>query len=179
MPAIRKASAYSKKIVRPFTRKSRSKNKSYIKTVPFTKITKFEMGNIADFNNGKHKYILRLIAEESVQIRDNALESCRMLLNKQLETQLQGQYYFGIKVYPHHFLRENKTAAGAGADRLSSGMKHSYGIVIGRAAIVPAGKDIMMVSVPDERAAHLVKTFLTTIKSKVPCKTKISFEKVG
>src|SRR3989344_44610 len=111
MPALRKASSYSKKIVRPFTRKASSRKKAYIKAVPQNKIVKFNMGNIKDFNQGKHKFVVRYVSEEKVQIRDNALESCRMLLNKLLDTGIPGQYYFAVKVYPHHVLRENKTAA--------------------------------------------------------------------
>lgn len=178
MASLRKASAYSKKKARPYTRKSKSKKKSFIKTIPQIKITKFDMGNISNHSNGKHKYILRLVSKENVQIRDNALEACRTLLNKQLEKELQGQYYFGIKIYPHHLLRENKTAAGAGADRLSSGMKHSFGIIVGRAAMVKPGGEIIVVSVENERAAHIAKKALAMVKSKVPCRTKITFEKM-
>ena len=45
MAALRKANAYSKRIVVPFTRISKKKNKAYIKTVPPQKIVKFTMGN--------------------------------------------------------------------------------------------------------------------------------------
>ena len=45
-----------------------------------------------------------------------------------------------IKCFPHHVIRENALAAGAGADRLSTGMKHSFGKTIGTAARVFEGK---------------------------------------
>ncbi len=175
--ALRKASAYSKKRARPFTRRSRSKQKAYIKTVPGIKIAKFEMGNAKAFREGKHNYIVRLIADERVQVRDNSLEACRMFVNKVLDQDALGQYYFSLKVYPHHILRENKTAAGAGADRLSSGMKHSYGITIGRAAIVNAGKDIFFISCENEKAARVAREALQDIKAKLPCRSIIVFEK--
>jgi len=177
--ALRKASAYSRKRARPFTRNSRTKNKAYIKVVPPSKIVKFHMGNQKAFDEGKHKYIIRYVSEEKIQIRDNSLESCRMLLNKLLEEKLPGQHYFVIKVYPHHLLRENKTAAGAGADRISSGMKHSYGIVIGRAAIVQPGEQILFVSCPDEDSARVARDIIVKIKAKVPCRGRIVFEKVA
>jgi len=113
MAALRKASAYSKKIVRPYTRKSARKNRAYIKTVPPSKIVKFSMGNQAAYNQKKHPLVVKLIAIEKVQMRDNALESCRQQIFKILETEVPGEYAFNIKVYPHHILRENKTAAGS------------------------------------------------------------------
>lgn len=176
--ALRKASAYSKKKARPFTRRSRSKQKAYIKTVPGIKIAKFQMGNQKALLEGKHPFIVRLISDERVQIRDNALEACRMFVNKVLDTDALGQYYFEIKVYPHHILRENKTAAGAGADRLSSGMKHSYGISIGRAAIVNAGKDVFFISCENEKAARVARQALQEIKAKLPCRSRVTFEKI-
>ena len=101
-----------------------------------------------------------------------------MFVNKLLDQNALGQYYFAVKVYPHHILRENKTAAGAGADRLSSGMKHSYGISIGRAAIVNAGKEIFFVSCENEKAARVARDALQQIKAKVPCRSRIFFEKI-
>ncbi len=177
--ALRKASAYSKKKTRPYTRKSKARGKAYIKTVPQLKIVKFNMGNQGAFLAKKHHYAVRLVSEQKVLIRDNALESCRMLINKLLDRDAVGQYYFSIKVYPHHILRENKTASGAGADRLSTGMQQSFGVTIGRAAIVNPGKEIFFVSCESENVARIAKRILTHVKSKVPCRTRIVFEKVG
>ena len=178
MAALRKASSYSKKIVRPYTRKSKSKQKAYIKAVPPLKIVKFEMGNASAFQQGKHIYSVSLIAEERVQLRDNAIESCRTLIVKDLERDVPGLFYFVIKVYPHHILRENKTAAGAGADRLSSGMKHSFGITIGRAAIVKAGTVLFRVTCENEKGARIARGAFVKIKSKIPCNSRIIFEKI-
>ena len=176
MASLRKASAYSKKKVRPFTRKSKKRQKSFIKTVPGLKLAKFQSGNQKAFKQGKFNYVVRLISMENVQVRDNALEACRMFVNKMMDKNALGQFYLQVKVYPHHILRENKTAAGAGADRLSSGMKHSFGITIGRAAIVSAGKEIFYVSCENEKAARAARDALSQIKPKIPGKTKISFE---
>lgn len=176
---LRRASAYSKKRVRPYTRKSSKKKKAFIKAVPQNKIVKYSMGSTQDNSQGKHKFVLKLIAEEKVQIRDNSLESCRLLINKILDKQIPGSYYFMVKVFPHHILRENKAAGGmAGADRLSHGMKHSFGVTIGRAAIVPAGKELFYVSCLDEKAARVAREALTKVKSKLPCRSRIIFEKI-
>ncbi|MCH7568089.1 MAG: 50S ribosomal protein L16 [Nanoarchaeota archaeon] len=178
MASLRKASAYSKKKARPYTRKSKKKSKSYIKVIPQNKIVKYNLGNIKSYQEGKFKYVVRFIANEKVQIRDNAIEACRQLLNKTLERKIPNQYYFGIKVFPHHILRNNKTAAGAGADRLSSGMKHSFGIIEGRAAIVKPGKEIFIVACETEQGARIARQAMTMIKSKVPCKSIIRFQKI-
>jgi len=138
--AIRKASSYSKKRDRPYTRTSRNKNKAYIKTVPQVKIAKSTSGDAGMFNAGKLPFTIKLVAAEGCQIRDNAIEACRMYLVKQMDTNALGQYYMTVKIYPHHLMRENKSAGGmAGADRISTGMTQSFGVVIGRSAMVPPG----------------------------------------
>lgn len=177
--ALRKASAYSKKHIRPYTRNSKSKNRAYIKTIPFSKIVKFTMGNQQDFRENKHLFVLRLISTEGVQIRDTALEAARMHLHKILEESAPGQYFMAVKVAPHCFIRENKMAAGAGADRMATGMTESFGVVIGRTALVKPNQQIMFVSCLNEKTARIAKDALATIKAKVPGRTRISFEKVN
>jgi large subunit ribosomal protein L10e len=176
--ALRKASSYSKKEVRPYTRKSSKRKKSFIKAIPQNKIVKYNMGDAKGFNSGKHKFQVSLVSKEKVQIRDNALESCRQYINKSMDRAAQGNFYFIVKVFPHHIQRENKIAAGAGADRLSSGMRHSFGVTAGRAAIVSPGKEVFVVSCLDEKTARVAKDVLTKIKAKFPCKSKIVYEKL-
>lgn len=177
--ALRKASAYSKKVARPFTRISRTKSQAYIKTVPQNKIVKYHIGNQKDFKEGKHPFMISFIAEEPAQIRDNALEAARQLITKTLDSDAAGQYYLNVKAFPHHFLRENKTAAGAGADRMSSGMTHSYGIIIGRAAKVNTGQEILTVSCANQKTAQIARNVLSSVKAKMPCKVSILFEKIA
>lgn len=176
--ALRKASTYSKKKARPFTRISRKKSKAYIKTVPSNKLAKYHQGSPADFSAGNHDFMITLVAEERAQVRDNALESCRMYLTKILDEGALGKYYMEIKAFPHHMLRENKLSAGAGADRLSTGMTHSYGIIIGRAALVSPGKVIIAISCADEKTAKLARDTLIKIKAKLPCSARVKFEKI-
>ena len=137
------------------------------------------MGDQKAYEEGKHKYIITLVAQEATQVRDTALESGRMLLHKLIEEKVPGQYYMEVKVYPHHMLRENKISSGAaGADRTSTGMTQSFGVVIGRAALVKSGQRIFFVSCTDDRVARIARDSMISIKSKLPCKTKITFEKV-
>jgi len=170
---LRKAGAYSKRYARPYTRKSTKKSKSYIKTIPFSKIVKFHMGDIKSYEDGKFKFILELRAVEGAQIRDNALEAARQFVNKAFDEQLQGIYYFKIGVYPHHILRENAMISGAGADRMQTGMQLSFGKTIGRAAMIKEGKDILLVATDTEKRASIARHILTQIKSKIPCKSRI------
>ena len=176
--AIRKAMAYSKKRGRPFTRISRNKSRSYINPVPPSKIVKFHQGSMQDFRAGKHTFVVRLLSLERVNVRDNALESCRMYLTKIMDEQALGNYYMAIKVYPHHLLRENKLSAGAGADRLSTGMSHSYGVVVGRAARVMPGQDIFVITCANEKSARIAHKALIEIKSKLPCAAQVLFTSV-
>ena len=72
--ALRKASSYSKRTVVAYTRISKKKSKSYIKTVPPQKIVKFSMGNQNLYDGKKLPLLLTMVSEENVQIRHNALE---------------------------------------------------------------------------------------------------------
>ena len=174
--ALRKALSYSKKYTRPYTRHSKKKSKSYIKTVPQQKVVRFKMGAIKDFGDNKFKIIIKLLAGEKVLIRDNALEASRQYIHKILEENLQGSYYFGVEVYPHHILRENKMLTGAGADRMQTGMTNSFGTTIGRAAMLPENKEIFLIAVNTEKARKLAFAALERIKAKLPGRVRISME---
>jgi large subunit ribosomal protein L10e len=175
---LRKAASYSKKIVVPYTRKSKVKSKAYIKAVPNADIAKYSMGNEVWLNIGKLPCQLTLITTENVQIRDNALEACRQFLNKKIETAYPGQFYIRVLVHPHHIQRENKMLTGAGADRMQTGMALSFGKAVDRAAILKKGKGIFYIAVVDKKAEQFVRKMLGTIRAKLPCKTQIVSGKV-
>ena len=78
--ALRKALAYTKKYARPYTRQSRKKGKSYIKTVPPQKIIKFNMGNLKAFEDGKLNFILKIKSNEKMYIPRNDQFKDRMNL---------------------------------------------------------------------------------------------------
>lgn len=142
------------------------------------KIVKYNLGNQKDYQEGKHSYGVSLVAEEYSQIRDNAIEACRMLLVKIMDTQAPGQYFMLVKIHPHHLMRENKSAAAvAGADRISTGMTQSFGVVIGRAALVQKNQELFFISCANEKAARAAKLAMKSAKPKVPCKTKVVFQK--
>lgn len=174
--ALRKALTYSKWYARPYTRVSKKKSKSYIKVVPHNKVVKYNLGNIKAFIEGKYPFFIRLITNENIQIRDTAIEAGRQLLVKQLDEKLPNMYYLEIKIHPHHILRNNKMAAGAGADRLSSGMSQSFGSVEGRAAIVKKNHNIFIIHTENDAHARVARDIMTMVKAKLPCSAKIIFE---
>ncbi len=177
MAALRKARAYSKKKVVPFTRVSKKRSKSFIKTVPPQKIVKFTMGKPAMYNAGKLTHELRLITSEKCQIRHNAMEACRQFVNKKIAKELNGIFVLNVVPFPHHIQRENKMLTGAGADRMQTGMQLSFGKSSGKAAILKEGDTIFHVAVADEKSVAFVRNTLKQIKPKLPCKTKILYEK--
>jgi large subunit ribosomal protein L10e len=57
----------------------------------------------------------------------------------------RANFHFKVRVYPHHVLRENKQATGAGADRVSEGMRLAFGKAVGTAARVASNQRIFTV----------------------------------
>jgi len=177
MASLRKANAYSKRRVVPFTRISKRRQKSFIKTVPPQKIVKFSMGKERMFRAGKFPHHLTVISEERVQLRHNALEACRQFLNKKLDKELGGQYVFRVIVFPHHVQRENKMIVGAGADRMQTGMQLAFGKSAGKAALLKKGSKIFFIAVATEKAVVFARKTIKQLKSKFPGKIKILYEK--
>ena len=174
--AMRRASAYSKMHVVPYTRFSKLKNRAYVKAVPPSKVVKFYMGDIAGYEAGKYSYVLTVIADEPCQIRQNAIEACRQFIHKKLGEELKEQYYFHIIPFTHHIQRENKMLTGAGADRMQKGMQLSFGKTIAKAAILKKNAGIFIVALPTPKATSFAGHAIKQVKSKLPCKTRILFE---
>ncbi len=168
MASLRKANAYSKRNVTPYTRVSKKRQRSYIRTVPPQKIVKFEMGKNSLIKEGKLPHILKVISTEKVQIRHNALEACRQFLNKKLDEELAGQYTFKVVPFPHHIQRENKMLTGAGADRMQTGMQLAFGKAVGKAAILKPGKELFIFQLPNEKAVTFTRKIIRQVNSKLP-----------
>ena len=168
MARLRKFVAY-RRLERPYTRTSKFKAKSYIRTTPNVKVVRFETGD----PNKDFKCTLNLLSKSDLQIRDNALESARQTSNKLLESYLGlNGFHMKVRVYPYHVLREHALAAGAGADRFSSGMAHSFGKPMGVAARVKKGQTIFQVNV-DKQNIAVAKQALERASKKIPCSCTI------
>ena len=173
MVTLRKAGAYSKKYARPYTRVSKKRTQNFIKSTPQSKVVKFNIGNKKGFDEKKFNTIITITSEEKIQIRDNALEASRQSIARELDKNIPGQYYFEVRVYPHHILRENKMLTGAGADRMQTGMTQSFGKTVGRAALVKKGQEIFLIATSGNKQIRLGRAVLNSVKAKLPCKTKI------
>jgi len=169
MAKLRKFAAYQK-LERPYTRISKYTKKNYVRGGrPQMKVIKFDMGD----PKKEYDTIIKLNAAKSMNVRHNALESARMTSNRLLEKTLgRTGYHLRIKVYPHHVLRENPLASGAGADRMSTGMKKSYGKSIGTCARVMEGQTLMEVRI-DAENLRLGKEALKRAAKKFPCPCKV------
>ncbi|MBW3018554.1 50S ribosomal protein L16 [Candidatus Woesearchaeota archaeon] len=167
MAKLRKFKCY-KTVKRPFTRFSKYRQLSYVRSRPVVRMSRHVTGEQKDYNATVH-----LVSTQRIQVRDHALESARQATNRSLERNVgKGFYFFRIRTYPHHILRENPLAKGAGADRLSTGMSHAFGKSIGRAAQVGIGQELMSVyldkaKVPEARRALKLASY------KLPCKCKV------
>ena len=114
--------------------------KEYMGGIPNLRINQFIMGN----KTAEFPVCVRLIALEQCQVRHTALEASRISGNRSMEKKAgQTNYRMRVRVYPHVILRENKQATGAGADRVSQGMRASYGKIVSTAARVKPNQTII------------------------------------
>ncbi|BDC36665.1 MAG: 50S ribosomal protein L16 [Candidatus Methanoliparum thermophilum] len=149
----------------PYTRKE------YMGGVPGVRINQFHMGNTTK----EFPVRLELYVHEGCLIRDIAIESARISANKVLSKKIgESNYHFKVMVYPHHILRENKQATGAGADRVSKGMRQAFGKAIGSAVISRAGQTLFSLEINPQyyKDAELaLKKVIYKISS--PCGIKV------
>lgn len=147
--------------------------REYMGGVPASRLSQFDMGN----TSGEFPVVLTLKVENRVQIRHTALEAGRIAANKMLSGQAgAANYHLKIRAYPHCVLRENKLATGAGADRVSSGMRNAFGKTVGTAARLERNQPVMTVRVTPEKA-QVAKTALWKASMKFPTPCYVDVEK--
>jgi large subunit ribosomal protein L10e len=173
MAKIRPGKTYRDMDKPAYTRKSKYRRKSFVKGIPGSKIVMFDMGN----KKGSFEYRLVISAKSDVVIRHNALEAARIVANKFMNVKAgKENYHIKIKTFPHHILRENPIAGGAGADRYSSGMRQSFGKPIGYAARVNKGQEIMYVRC-NQSHVKFAKEALRKVSHKLPGKCSVEIAK--
>lgn len=172
MAGLRKFSCYQR-IKRAYTRKSKFKKKGYIKAPPQVKIVRYDMGD----STKTYQYEVDLISRDNIQIRQNAIESARMVVNRLLHKKLGTNYYLKIRLYPHHVLRENKMLVGAGADRMQSGMQKAFGKAIGVAAQVKKGK-ILFAAKINKEGIEIAKEALKKAGPRLPGRCSIEVKEI-
>lgn len=172
MAKLRRFRAY-RPLERPYTRVSKFKKKSFIRMTPQRKVTRFDMGDTAK----QFGYTLDLVPKDSLQIRQEAMESARQTSVRLLEKKLaKSGFHFKIRKYPYHILREKSLALGAGADRVSTGMQKPFGKPTGLAVQLKAGDRFFTVQV-DEPALETAKIALKKASKKMPCSFSIVVSK--
>jgi len=168
MAKLRKGVSY-RGLKRPYTRKSKYRKKNFVRASPHNLIVRYDMGDLKK----KFEYRIEVNSLQDLQIRHNALEAARKSSNRVLEKKT-GKVGFMLKlrVFPHHILRENPLASGAGADRMSTGMAHSFGKPIGLAAQVHKGQTLFEIHV-DKNNIPVAQEAANRIRSKVPGKCRV------
>jgi len=119
--------------------------REYITGIPGSKIAQHKMGDVGA-EPEDYPVQISLIADEECQIRHGSLEASRLSANRHMiKSAGEGQYKMILRKFPHQVLRENKQATGAGADRVSDGMRQSFGKIVGTAARVQKGDRLFTV----------------------------------
>ena len=140
----------SSPVKRAYTRKSKYRKKNFIRAVPTNKVIRYDMGELTK----RFKCKVELQVKEPIQIRHNALESCRQIINRNLIRHIGSEYYLKLNVYPHQVIRENKMLTGAGADRMQTGMQRAFGSPTGVAARLRKKQTVFSVKVDKENIDH-------------------------
>jgi len=126
------------------------KNKPYPKSrfcrgVPDPKIRTYDLGSrragVDAFPTCVH-----IVSGELEQIASEALEAARIQANKYMTKHTAKEaFHMRIRAHPFHVLRINKMLSCAGADRLQTGMRQSYGKPNGTCARVRIGQILISI----------------------------------
>lgn len=147
--------------------------REYMGGVPTDRISQYTLG----VENADYPLILTLKAQEACHIRHIALEAARVAATRVLTKKVAGNaYYMKVRVSPHNVLRENKQATGAGADRVSEGMRRAFGKAVGTAARVKPNQSLITIKTIKENYLS-VKEALRNASLKLPTPCKIVIEK--
>ena len=152
-------------MVRAYTRKD------YIRKIPASKIVQYDMGNLS----GEFPLKISLAVKEPANLSHNALEAARIAANKYIAGKAgRLGYHLKIRVYPHHIIRENPMATGAGADRVQSGMRGAFGKAVSSVAIVDAGQRIITIKTNKKNFKDAKDALRrAAMKFPVPCRIVI------
>jgi len=145
--------------------------KEYMGGIPQNRIGQWDIGDLRT----KFPVKLHLIAEEQCQIRHIALEAARISANRYISKKAGNSYHLKLRLFPHNVLRENKIATGAGADRISEGMRAAFGGAVGLAARVQPGTKILSIETTPEHVAE-AKVALRKAGVKLPTPWRIMIE---
>ncbi len=155
----------------PYTRFSYSKKLNKIPGAPVSRLRLNIMG-LKNIPKEQWKYSGHLISLYNIQISDYSLEAVRINLSKYLEKDVK-EFLFIIRKWPHHVIREHPLAYGAGADRISQGMRLSFGKPTYRAAQIYYKDIILSIYYNRQELTEKIKYILEVAKKKLSGKYKI------
>ncbi|MFW9937261.1 MAG: 50S ribosomal protein L16 [Candidatus Thorarchaeota archaeon] len=164
---------YAKWTRRPYQHKrSRNHRREYARGGSQSKIVRFWGGN-KDLPWEEWELVIGLIVDKNVQISSNALEAIRITINGALQKYLgRNNYRLRMRSKPFQKYRENRMLAFAGADRVQSGMRNSFGRSTGVCARVKAGSVVCEVGI-HLKNLKLVRDRLRVASMKIPCSCQI------
>jgi large subunit ribosomal protein L10e len=145
--------------------------REYITGIPGSKIAQHNMGDL-EADPDDYPVHISLEVEEEVQIRHGSLESARLSANRHLIKELgEGNYKMVLRKFPHQVLRENKQATGAGADRVSDGMRQAFGKPVGTAARMGRDETVFTAYCDVDQADEVKEAFRRAYnKMSPPCR---------
>ena len=149
--------------------------REYSGGVPNNRILRFFMGDRKAAEAGQFDIIVELSADNACQVRDSALESARQVANATIR-KVAGDMGYALRMhtYPHQILRQNKQATGAGADRVSLGMRQSYGKNVGTAARVRPGQTLVSIqTIPEHYLVARDALRKARCKLPTPCTIRL------
>lgn len=124
------------------------------------------------------KTCLELYSLDTRQVPEKSYETVRLSALKKLNSLFKNitkkDYCLRFNLYPHQLLRFHAIAHGARADRLSQGMRNSFGRVFCRAAKVKAGALFLQVFLSEKYSNRenfqVLKSTMSSLKCKLPFK---------
>ena len=150
--------------------------REYMGGVPASRITQFDLGN----KGGEFSLMVSLVAKEQCQIRHTALEAARIAANRHMSKKAGNLgFHLKIRVHPHNVLRENKQATGAGADRVSQGMRKAFGKAVGTAARIQPGQKLISIRTTKPQFINAKAALRrASMKLPTPCSVVLDYGEV-
>ncbi|MCI4439403.1 50S ribosomal protein L16 [archaeon] len=145
----------------------------YIPGAPGIKV-RFKVGGGTNYD-----IIVKVVSKEDATIKQESIEAARASINNRLQKTVgEGNYTLIVKPYPHVIIREHKMLTGAGADRLSEGMRRAFGKPTTRGAKVSRDQEIFEIRA-FKKDLPSIKEAIEIGLHKLPIEAKIVSEEVN
>jgi len=167
---------YSSWSRRPYQHKrSANHRREYARGGAQSKIVRFWGGN-KEVPWEDWELTISLKVDRQIQISSNTLEAIRITINSPLQNKIgRSNYRFRVRPKPFQKYRENRMLAFAGADRVQSGMRRSFGRSTGVCARVRAGSIVCDVATSLKHLAEVRDRLrIASMKISSPCSTVIT-----